>query len=218
MKALIYAAVLMVLPLAATTAYAQDDHHQEQGHGGQGEHGGQGQRGGPAPHGGQGGQGGRPGGFAPGQGQFGNGRPGGQAFAPQGREGQNFGGRPGNFGPGRGPGGFGGGPGGGIHHFQGRDFRHFSPADQAMWRGGGWHHEFRNGRWGWWWLVGGMWYWYDQPVYPYPMAISSVMYADGGMVGGAYGPPQQVRYYCPNIGYYPEIPNCPVPFQQVYVP
>jgi hypothetical protein len=42
------------------------------------------------------------------------------------------------------------------------------------WEGGAWRHEWRNGRYGWWWDVGGAWYLYEQPVYPYPTLISEV--------------------------------------------
>ncbi|MBM7124207.1 hypothetical protein ACFFJT_00470 [Dyella flava] len=161
---------------------------------------------------------------------------------------------------------------GNFHHFEGHDFAHFSPADQAMWRGGGWRHEFHNGRWGWWWFVGGAWYFYDQPVYPYPVFVSDVVYeepveevqtvepVDPGAppppVEQAYppGPPQpvgqvdpgappqpveqvdpgappqpvqqvdpaappqptgRVYYYCPGVGYYPQVATCSVPFQVV---
>ncbi|HML13371.1 MAG TPA: hypothetical protein VK456_08715 [Xanthobacteraceae bacterium] len=42
------------------------------------------------------------------------------------------------------------------------------------WDRGAWRHEMRNGRYGWWWDVGGAWYFYPQPVYPYPTVISDV--------------------------------------------
>jgi hypothetical protein len=32
----------------------------------------------------------------------------------------------------------------------------------------------RDGRYGWWWDVDGAWYFYEQPVYPYPAAVSDV--------------------------------------------
>jgi hypothetical protein len=111
-----------------------------------------------------------------------------------------------------------------FHRFEGRDFAHFSPADQAMWRGGGWRHEFHNGRWGWWWFVGGAWYFYDQPIYPYPVYVSDVVYEEPVDEEQAEVPidpavaPQptgNVYYYCPGVGYYPEVPTCSVPFQIV---
>jgi hypothetical protein len=42
------------------------------------------------------------------------------------------------------------------------------------WDRGAWRHEWRNGRYAWWWDVGGAWYLYEQPVYPYPTVISDV--------------------------------------------
>lgn len=111
-----------------------------------------------------------------------------------------------------------------FHHFAGRDFVHFSPQDQAMWRGGGWRHEFHDGRWGWWWFVAGGWYFYDQPIYPYPAYVSDVVYEEPveqdqpvEEVGPATPsqPTGQVYYYCPGVGYYPQVPTCSVPFQVV---
>ena len=32
----------------------------------------------------------------------------------------------------------------------------------------------RDGRFGWWWDVDGAWYFYEQPVYPYPVDVSEV--------------------------------------------
>jgi hypothetical protein len=62
------------------------------------------------------------------------------------------------------------------------------------WEGGRWHHEMHNGRDGWWWDVGGVWYYYPQPMDGPPAYISEdyvddVPYADAAPVG-AYGPPQ----------------------------
>ncbi len=56
--------------------------------------------------------------------------------------------------------------------FHGHDFRSFSPFELSLWAGGGWFHEWHEGRPGWWWVVDGMWYWYPEPVYPYPTYVS----------------------------------------------
>jgi hypothetical protein len=132
-----------------------------------------------------------------------------------------------------GPGVYGHGPVGpgpaNFHRFAVRDFAHFSPQEQVMWRGGGWRHEFHNGRWGWWWFVGGGWYFYDQPIYPYPAYVSDVVYEEPveqvvqpvEQVDPAAPPPPppaptgQVYYYCPGVGYYPQVPTCSVPFQVI---
>ncbi len=42
------------------------------------------------------------------------------------------------------------------------------------WEGGRWRHEWRNGRYGWWWDVGGAWYYYDRPYEGPPTFISDV--------------------------------------------
>lgn len=58
------------------------------------------------------------------------------------------------------------------HH----DYRHFTDDERTMWRGGAWRHERYQGRLGWWWVVGGMRYFYAQPVYPYPQVVPSVVF------------------------------------------
>jgi len=59
--------------------------------------------------------------------------------------------------------------------------------------GGRWHHEMHNGRDGYWWDVGGVWYYYPQPMDGPPTYVSDdyaddVPYADAAPVG-AYEPP-----------------------------
>jgi len=44
----------------------------------------------------------------------------------------------------------------------------FHEHDWDLCRRGYWRHEFHDGRWGWWWIVGPIWYYYPEPVYPYP--------------------------------------------------
>jgi hypothetical protein len=66
------------------------------------------------------------------------------------------------------------------------------------WERGRWRHEWRNGRYGWWWDVGGAWYFYDQPAEGPPAFISEVEVLEGpDMVEGP--PPDDVP-----PGYYPE--------------
>lgn len=93
-------------------------------------------------------------------------------------------------------------PGFARRNFGGRFYR-----GALAWEGGAWRHEWRNGRYGWWWDVGGAWYFYPQPVYPYPTVISDVevledpAMADAPPLGdmppdagppGAYPPPAPV--------------------------
>jgi hypothetical protein len=43
---------------------------------------------------------------------------------------------------------------------------------RVAWEGGRWHHEIRDGRDGWWWDVGGAWYYYSEPMEGPPTYIS----------------------------------------------
>ena len=53
------------------------------------------------------------------------------------------------------------------HRFRG-DIARFHEHDWELWRGGRWNHSTHGGRFGWWWVAGGIWYFYPAPVYPYP--------------------------------------------------
>ncbi len=48
------------------------------------------------------------------------------------------------------------------------DIRHFHDFDDHAWRGGHWIHDWHDNHFGWWWIVGGAWVFYNAPVYPYP--------------------------------------------------
>lgn len=76
--------------------------------------------------------------------------------------------------------------------------------DLRSWQSGGWRHETHNGRFGWWWNVGPDWYFFDQPVYPYPD-----LYTPLGMPIGWW-------YWCDAYqDYYPYVTYCPVPWESV---
>jgi len=137
-----------------------------------------------------------------GGGQFGGGQHfgGGQQFGGGQRFGgtQNFGGvdrfapRGGNF---------------ADHHFdfRGHDFGHFNPEERAHWAGGSWRHGWHDGRLSWWWIVDGDWYFYPEPIYPYPNYVAP--YSAGG------------SYYCTNpLGYYPYVASCGDPWQFIPPP
>ena len=67
----------------------------------------------------------------------------------------------------------------GLHHNHFHGHTHgFSAHQLAMWKGGMWRHEFHGGRMGWWWAVGGVWYFYAEPVYPFPEVVSEVVIED----------------------------------------
>jgi hypothetical protein len=50
---------------------------------------------------------------------------------------------------------------------------------QLAWRDGRWRHEMRDGRDGWWWDVGGYWYYYPEQTEGPPDYVSDVEVADG---------------------------------------
>lgn len=86
------------------------------------------------------------------------------------------------------------------------DIGHFRDHDLAYWRGGHWFHGYHEGRLGWWWMVGGAWYFYPAPIYPYPNPYVPPYAAPGA----------PAWYYCPPAqSYYPYVPTCPVPWQVV---
>lgn len=113
-------------------------------------------------------------------------------------------------------------------HFYGRDYAHFTPDDRARWQHGAWHHEFINGRYGWWYVVDDIWYFYAAPIYPYPTLVPDVVYIpDTDYDGDAYdddadapppAPAGDYYYYCPDSQtYYPYVTSCASPWQQVPV-
>jgi hypothetical protein len=106
--------------------------------------------------------------------------------------------------------------------FHGHDVHHFDHNDLARWRGGHWNNTCFAGRCGWWWLAAGTWYYYDQPVYPYPLVVPETTYAEPEPMESdasaplVVAPPPKFRYYCSNpAGYYPQVPNCNVQYQEI---
>jgi len=92
-----------------------------------------------------------------------------------------------------------------------RDGYGFHDHDFDHWRGGSWYNGFHDGRNGWWWIVDGSWYFYPAPIYPYPDP-----YTPPGVVVEAASAGAQVNYYCANpAGYYPNVTQCPTPWQHV---
>jgi len=106
--------------------------------------------------------------------------------------------------------------------FHEHDVRRFSEQDRVAWQGGNWHHEYHNGQFGYWWFAGGSWYFYDNPVYPYPLVVSDTVYVDPDVVDAdapapdALTPPPGYWYWCDNpAGYYPYVSSCPTQFRPV---
>jgi hypothetical protein len=91
------------------------------------------------------------------------------------------------------------------HHWHSGDIHHFHGHDESAWHGGRWFHGNHGGRAGWLWIVGGDWYFYPAPVYPYPdPLVPPVAAAPSTPIPNA-----TYWYYCQNPpGYYPYVPVC----------
>jgi hypothetical protein len=97
------------------------------------------------------------------------------------------------------------------HEWHG-NIREFHQHDLDFWRGGRWFRGPHDGRHGWWWIVGGLWYFYPSPVYPYPDPYQPPVVV---VAPEPPAPPHYV-YYCNNpAGYYPYVPRCLIPWQRV---
>lgn len=97
-----------------------------------------------------------------------------------------------------------------------RDIHRFHDRDFDRWRGGRWIHGPHGGRTGWWWVVGGTWYFYPAPVYPYPDPyVPPVAAAPAPPPVVVPAPPAQY-YFCDRPrGYYPYVAACQVPWRVV---
>ena len=100
----------------------------------------------------------------------------------------------------------------GDGHWHG-DIRDFRGRDFAIWRGGHWMHGAHGGRSGWWWVAGGVWYFYPAPVYPYPNPyVPPAIIVPAAPAGTA----PRYWYYCANpAGYFPYVPQCSTSWQAV---
>ena len=74
--------------------------------------------------------------------------------------------------------------------FRQRNFGGHAYHGRLAWEGGRWRHEMHNGRMGWWWDVGGVWYFYPQPMDGPPTYVSDVEVMDDVAGSGrSDGPP-----------------------------
>jgi hypothetical protein len=80
------------------------------------------------------------------------------------------------------------------HNFRGHVYH-----GQLAWKHGRWRHEKRNGRFGWWWDVGGIWYFYPEPIEGPPDYVSDIEVADEATAAPPPPPeePRQTFYYRP---------------------
>lgn len=113
------------------------------------------------------------------------------------RPGPQPGGQPHAGGPGSGPHNA-GGPPPGRYMARGpapaRDWAGHAYRGNLAWDGGRWRHEVHNGRAGWWWDVGGVWYYYPQRMDGPPAYISEDFIDDAPV---AYAPPGSPVAYEP---------------------
>ena len=113
-------------------------------------------------------------------------------------------------------------------HFEGREIHRFHEHDLEIWRGGRWHHGRHEGQLGWWWIAGGIWYFYPNRIAeipdPYtppvvvieqqpPVVVSPqapVVVAPQTTAPAQPQPATQLWYYCASSkSYYPYVPSCP---------
>jgi hypothetical protein len=93
------------------------------------------------------------------------------------------------------------------------DIHHFNDHDMTRWRGGHWHHGYHDGRLGWWWVVGSLWFFYPQWVRGYPDPYTpppTVIIQPAPQTVPNTPPPTQYWYYCDaSRTYYPYVQSCP---------
>lgn len=105
-----------------------------------------------------------------------------------------------------------------VPDFHGRDFHHFDAHERSVWRGGVWVHDWHDGRYGWWWSLGGAWYLYPEPIYPYPTYVPPAIVVQQAPPVPTGLPPAQFWYYCDNPqGYYPYVASCNGAWREVPV-
>ena len=69
--------------------------------------------------------------------------------------------------------------------FPHRDFTHFDDRERTLWLAGRWTQNCFEGLCGFWWLAGGVLHFYAEPVYPYPIIVSDVVYVEPSAVMAA---------------------------------
>ena len=101
-------------------------------------------------------------------------------------------------------------------NFPARNFGGHPYHGRLAWEGGRWRHEMHNGRFGYWWDVGGVWYFYPQPMDGPPTYVSDVEVMDDAYAGpdgldGPDGPPPAGAGYPPPPVAYAPPPPPPAP-------
>jgi hypothetical protein len=103
-----------------------------------------------------------------------------------------------------------------THNFGGHVYH-----GHLAWERGRWHHEMHNGRLGWWWDVGGVWYFYPTQIDGPPTYVSEVEFMDDAYDDpdgpDMYPPPAAAVGYPappPDAAYAPPPPPPPPPGQE----
>jgi hypothetical protein len=91
-----------------------------------------------------------------------------------------------------------------MHNFAGHAYH-----GHVAWQGGHWRHEIHDGRDGWWWDVGGAWYFYPQQMDGPPAYVSDVEAIDDS--AGPDEHPDTAGYAPPPGAYAPPPPPPPDP-------
>jgi hypothetical protein len=83
---------------------------------------------------------------------------------------------------------------------------------RLAWGHGRWRHEVRKGRDGWWWHVGGVWYFYPEPFEGPPDYVSDISVVDEPTAAPPPKEPRHAVYYRPGdiigTGYYQTLKEC----------
>jgi hypothetical protein len=97
--------------------------------------------------------------------------------------------------------------------YRGQTFARLTPEFRTHWGEGEWRHAWHNGHYGWWWFLDGLWYFYEEPIYPYPTFIGPAYEED---LVAPPPPPVAAWYYCSDpAGYYPYVQACPTGWRTV---
>lgn len=108
-------------------------------------------------------------------------------------------------------------------HWHEGEMHRFHDRDMGRWEAGNWHHGRHLGRLGWWWVAGGVWYLYPEPVYPYPDPYTPPVVLAPAPAPVVSPPPPapvpaqaQYWYYCDKSKtYYPYVATCPGGWRRV---
>lgn len=100
--------------------------------------------------------------------------------------------------------------------FYGRQYHSFSRHERSVWHGGRWVRDWHDGRFAWWWVAGGWWYVYPEPIHPYPTYVPPAIVVEQAPPQPAGLPPAQYWYFCDEPkGYYPYVASCTSPWRPV---